>query len=70
MGIPTSAFDLVIGTLPTRDELRRVLIRYLDDRDAIAFRLMRYRDEAGNYGRTRSAPKDVAGWGHVLMTTV
>lgn len=37
-------------TPSARDDLRRVLIRYLDDRDAIAFRLMRYRDEAGNYG--------------------
>jgi hypothetical protein len=30
-----------------RDDLRRVLIRDEDDRDAIATRLMRYRDENG-----------------------
>jgi hypothetical protein len=31
-----------------RDDLRRVLIRYQADRDAIASQLMRYRDERGD----------------------
>ena len=30
-----------------RDDLRRVLIRYQADRDPIASRLMRYRDQNG-----------------------
>ena len=37
-----------------RDHLRRVLIRDQADRDAIASRLMRYRDENGRAGRTSS----------------
>jgi hypothetical protein len=37
-----------------RDHLRRVLIRDQADRDAIASRLMRYRDENGQAGRTSS----------------
>jgi hypothetical protein len=32
----------------TRDDLRRVLIRDQADRDAIASRLMRYRDQNGD----------------------
>jgi hypothetical protein len=40
---------IVLRTLdpPARDDLRRVLIRDLADRDAIASRLMRYRDQNG-----------------------
>jgi hypothetical protein len=34
-------------TPKTRDDLRRVLIRDQADRDAIASRLMRYRDQNG-----------------------
>jgi hypothetical protein len=34
-------------TPKARDDLRRVLIRHQADRDAIASRLMRYRDQNG-----------------------
>jgi hypothetical protein len=37
-----------------RDDLRRVLIRDQADRDAIASRLMRYRDQNGRDRRSRA----------------
>ena len=51
-----AALQSLLETLDpkARDDLRRVLIRDQADRDAIASRLMRYRDENGQAGRTSS----------------
>jgi hypothetical protein len=43
----TSARSSPSSTRRARDDLRRVLIRDQDDRDAISSRLMRYRDQNG-----------------------
>jgi hypothetical protein len=46
---PPSDLRALLATLDTnaRDDLRRTLIRDQADRDAIASRLMRYRDQNG-----------------------
>jgi hypothetical protein len=54
MGIPTSAFDLVIGTPLYPRIPRDVLIRDQADRDAISSRLMRCRDPNGQDWATSS----------------
>jgi hypothetical protein len=54
--VRTTISEPFLATLnpKARDDLRRLLIRDHSDRDAIASRLMRYRDQNGRVGPTSS----------------